>query len=125
MSRRSVRTGRGRAGRLARAGRSNAVLRAEGGLGAASVAVSAAAARRPERRSSRQRCPLLAAAEQPRRVGGGFPATGPRPEIPPRHPDQQHPRRGEEHQRETLDQRIAAVDQDVFDAGDLAPWNRK
>ncbi len=40
--------------------------------------------------------------------------------IPARHPDQQHGRRREEHQREPLDERIAEVDQRVLDTGDLA-----
>ena len=41
-------------------------------------------------------------------------------EVPADHADHQHRRGREEHQREALDQRIAAVDQNVLDAGDRA-----
>ena len=39
--------------------------------------------------------------------------------VPARHADQQHGGRGEQHERESLDQRVAAVDQGVLEAGEL------
>ena len=44
-----------------------------------------------------------------------------RAEVHPDQPDEQNPARGAQHQREALDQRIATVDQKVFEAAHLAP----
>ena len=54
-----------------------------------------------------------------RGLGGGCFLRGRVTEVPACAADQQHCRRGEEHQREAFDQRIAAVDQDVLHALDL------
>ena len=84
--------------------------------------------RRPRRRScrvARQQPEIFAVTADDRlrrrcRRPSGWPCPrGRRAEVPAGHPDQQHHHRGEEHQREALDQRVAAVDQDVLDAGDL------
>lgn len=42
-----------------------------------------------------------------------------RGEVPPGHPDQQDTCGGEEHQRETFDQRVGAIDERVFEVGEL------
>lgn len=44
-----------------------------------------------------------------------------RPEIPPDQSDQQHAGSRAQHQRETFDERVAAVDQEVFELADRAP----
>ncbi len=62
-----------------------------------------------------------AACRRGRAVVGGFGGRRLRlAEIPPQQADEQHGARGAQHQRETLDQRIAAVDQEVLQVADFA-----
>ncbi len=46
-------------------------------------------------------------------------------QVPPDQTEHQHARRGEQHQRETLDQRVARVDQQVFDAGEFGAMEQE
>jgi hypothetical protein len=50
----------------------------------------------------------------------GRSTVGDNPLVPADHADHQHDRRRDEHQRKALDQRIAAIDEDVLEAADLA-----
>lgn len=52
-------------------------------------------------------------------AGGWRSATVRHPDVPAAQADEQHDRRCEEHQGEALDQRIAAIDRQVLDPGEL------